>query len=74
MHTIEFDARTEHALNRLARQAGKNAEQLIREAVSEFLSEQDDIEAANAAYTRYLAGQEKTVPLDELERRLGLDS
>lgn len=73
-HTIEFDPGTEQALTRLAASAGKDADQLIREAVSDFLRDQDDADAGDAAYSRYLSGQEKTVSLDDLERRLGLES
>lgn len=74
MHTIEFDSNTERALIRLAAHAGKDTDQLIKQAVSEFLGEQEDIAAADAAYLRYQAGQEKSLSLDELERQLGLDS
>jgi len=73
MHTIQFDAHTEAALSQLAATAGKDSDQLIKDVVSEYLAEQADIEQANAAYSRYLAGQEGTVSLDDLEKRLGLD-
>lgn len=73
MHSIQFDPQTEQALSRQAALAGKDADQLIRDVVSEFLAEQADMEEANAAYSRYLAGQEKTVTLDDLERRLDLE-
>ena len=73
MHNIQFDPQTELALSRQAALAGKDADQLIRDLVSEFLAEQAVTEEADAAYSRYLAGQEKTVALDELEQRLGLE-
>ena len=73
MHTIELDAHTEAALTQLAAMAGKDSDQLIKEVVSEYLAEQADIEQANAAYSRYLAGQEGTVSLGDLEKRLGLE-
>ena len=74
MHTIQFDPQTEQALSQFAAVAGKDADQLIKDVVSDFLTEQAEIQEADAAYSRYLAGQEKTVALDELERRLGLES
>ena len=73
MHTIQFDAHTEAALSQLATMVGKDSDQLIKDVVSEYLAEQADIEQANVAYSRYLAGQEGTVSLDDLEKRLGLD-
>lgn len=73
MHTIELDLHTEAALTQLAAMAGKDSDQLIKDVVSEYLAEQADIEQANAAYSRYLAGQEGTVSLDDLEKRLGLE-
>ena len=66
--TPSTDTHTEAALSQLAATAGKNSGQLIKEVVSEYLAEQ-----ADAAYSRYLAGQEGTVSLDDLEKRLGLD-
>lgn len=73
MHSIQFDPRTERELDRLADKTGRSADDLIAEAVREFLEEQGDMMAADAAYDRYLAGEEKTVSLDELGRRLGLE-
>lgn len=73
MHSIQFDPRTERELDRLAGKTGRSADDLIAEAVREFLEEQGDMMAADAAYDRYLAGEEKTVSLDELGRRLGLE-
>lgn len=73
MHTIEFDPTTEQALKQLAARAGKDTDQLIREAVSDLLAEQDDIATADAAYARYQSGQKKSLSLDELEKRLGLE-
>ena len=60
-------------MTQLAAIAGKDSDQLIKDVVSEYLAEQADIEQADAAYSRYLAGQEGTVSLDDLEKRLGLD-
>ena len=73
MHTIQFDAHTEATLTQLSAMTGKDSDQLIKEVVSEYLAEQADNEQANAAYSRYLAGQEGTVSLDDLEKRLGLE-
>ena len=73
MHTIQFDAHTEAALTQRAAMAGKDSDQLIKGVLSEYLAEQADNEQADATYSRYLAGQEKALSLDELERGLGLE-
>jgi predicted DNA-binding protein len=74
MHTLQFDTHTEQTLNQLATRAGKETDEFIKDVISEYLEEQGGVIEADAAYTRYLAGEEKTVSLDELERRLGLES
>lgn len=70
MHTIEFDAQTERALSRLAALAGKDADELIKEAVREYLDDLQDIADAEAIAQRIEHGDERVIPLDELERRL----
>jgi len=72
MHTITFDAQTEQRLSELARHEGKQPDELIRELVEDYLEEQADAAAAEAAYQRYLAGEEKTLTLEEMEKRLDL--
>ena len=62
MHTIELDAHTEQALSRLAAIAGREPDQIIKDVLSHYLEEQ-----ADAAYSRYLAGQEKALSLDEVD-------
>jgi len=72
MHTITFDNETEKRLTDLAQQQGVRPDQLIQELVEGYLQEIDDAEAAEAAYQRYLAGEEKAVPLEEWEQHLDL--
>jgi predicted DNA-binding protein len=72
MHTITFDSDTEKRLADLAQHEGKRPDELIRELVQDYLEEQEDATAAEAAYQRYLAGEEKTLTLDEVEKRLDL--
>lgn len=74
MHTLQFDTHTEQALNQLATLAGKDADEFIKDVVLEFLAEESAIEQADAAYSRYVARQEKAISLNELEQRLGLES
>ena len=74
MHTLQFDTHTEKTINQLAALAGKDADEFIKDVIQDFLAEQAETQEADAAYARYLAGQEKTVSLGELERLLGLES
>lgn len=75
MHTIEFDAHTEQALTNLAAMAGKQADQLIREAVLNYLDDWQDSADAERVLNRIERGEERVISLDELERRLdALDS
>jgi RHH-type rel operon transcriptional repressor/antitoxin RelB len=70
MHTIEFDAGTERELHRLAVASGKKTDQLIREAVLNYLDDLRDAAEAEAALQRIERGEERVISLDELERRL----
>ena len=67
MHTIELDAYTEQALSRLAAIVGKEPDQIIKDVLSNYLEEQANTGQADAAYSRYLAGQEKALSLDEVD-------
>jgi predicted DNA-binding protein len=70
MHTVEFDAGTERELHRLAAAAGKEADQLIKEAVLNYLEDLQDAADAEAVLRRIESGEEQVISLDELERRL----
>lgn len=58
MHTIQFDPQTEQDLTRQAAIIGKDGDELIKDVASDFLAEQAEIEEAEAAYSRCLAGEE----------------
>jgi predicted DNA-binding protein len=65
MHTITFDNETEKRLNDLAQQQGVRPDHLIQDLVEDYLQEIDD---AEAAYQRYLAGEEKAVTPEALSQ------
>ena len=72
MHTIEFEAHTEQALSRLAAMAGKEPDQLIKEVLSHYLEEQEDITEAQETLARIDSGKESTFPWDAVKAEYGL--
>jgi predicted DNA-binding protein len=73
MHTVQFDVETEQRLSALAAKGGKQPDALIKEAVLDYLEDLEDYYAAEAASERIKAGEESTLPLEEVMRDLGLD-
>jgi RHH-type rel operon transcriptional repressor/antitoxin RelB len=73
MHTVQFDVETEQRLSALAAKGGKQPDALIKEAVLNYLEDLEDYYAAEAASERIKAGEEPTLPLEEVMRDLGLD-
>jgi predicted DNA-binding protein len=72
MHTIQFDAQSEQELTRLAILAGKDADQLIKDVVGEFLEEQEDSADAQAMLAKVERGEEKTVSWKAIKAEHGL--
>jgi RHH-type rel operon transcriptional repressor/antitoxin RelB len=72
MHTIHFDHETEQRLSLLAAKGGKQPEDLIKEAVSEYLQDIEDYYDAEATLQRIATGEERIWTLEETERDLGL--
>jgi RHH-type transcriptional regulator, rel operon repressor / antitoxin RelB len=73
MHTVQFDVETEQRLSALAAKGGKQPDALIKEAVLDYLEDLEDYYAAEAVSERIKAGEESTLPLEEVMRDLGLD-
>lgn len=69
MASINFSPELEAKLAQLAAQSGRSVEELIREAVADYVEEQEDGERA----LEILRRNEPTIPLDEVKRNLGLD-
>ena len=60
-------------LQSLASRTGRTATFYIREAVEEHVQELEDLYLAEDVIKRRAAGDDRTVSLDELSKRLGLD-
>jgi predicted DNA-binding protein len=72
MHTIELDANTEQALSRLAAIAGKDPDQLIKDVLSYYLEEQEDITEAQDTLARIDSGKESTFSWEAVKTEYGL--
>ena len=56
----------------LARRTGRTASYYIREAIEEHIDDLEDIYLAEQTLERLKRGEERTYPVDEVERELGL--
>ena len=56
----------------LARRTGRTASYYIREAIEEHIDDLEDIYLAEQTLERQKRGEERTYPLDQVERELGL--
>jgi predicted transcriptional regulator len=66
---LKLDAETLHALEKVARRAGKSPESLARTAVREFVEDYwDMLEVKRRARSRG-----RTVPWSEVKKQLGLE-
>ena len=62
-----------HRLKALAAKTGRSATYYIREAIEAHLEDLEDVYLAEKVLEDIRAGRVKTVPLDEMSKRLGLD-
>lgn len=71
-HTVTLPEGLAQRLTSLAKAAKRSEDDFIREALECFLDDLDDARLAETAYEDFLKSGEAAVPLEELERRLGL--
>ena len=72
MLAIRLPAAIEKRLERLAKRTGRTKTFYVREAVLQHLEDLEDIYLADQVYARYLKGEEKSIPLEEVMKRLGM--
>ena len=72
MLAIRLPASIEKRLARLAKRTGRTKTYYAREAILKHLEDLEDVYLAEQAYARYLKGKEKSIPLEDVMRRLGL--
>ncbi|MBZ0131970.1 MAG: DUF6290 family protein [Rhodocyclaceae bacterium] len=68
MLAIRLPETIEERLNALASETGRSKTALVREAILEYIDDLEDYYLAEARARR----NRKTIPLDEVERKLGL--
>jgi RHH-type rel operon transcriptional repressor/antitoxin RelB len=72
MTDLVLDSGTEQRLNDLSNSTGKTPAEIIREALETYAEDLEDVIAADEALDRIESGEESTITLTELERRLDL--
>ena len=73
MLALRLPPEIEKRLEALARKTGRSKSYYARRAIVEFIEDQEDYLLAVAALERLERGEDTTLTLEELEKRLGLD-
>ncbi len=73
MHTIQLDQSTEQALNHIATRQGLTPDAIIKNAILDYLSEEQAVTKADKVYKNYLDGKESVHDFIDVVRELGLD-
>lgn len=73
MIAVRLDERTETRLDDLAESTGRTKTWYVRKAIETYLDDIEDAALAASAYEEYLLDGRKSVPLEEVRRRLGLE-
>jgi len=73
MLAIRLPEKLEKRLDRLARRTGRTKTYYAREAIVQHLDELEDIYLAEKRLEAIRAGRTRTIPLEKVIRRYGLD-
>ncbi|GMV60566.1 MAG: hypothetical protein AMXMBFR72_36520 [Betaproteobacteria bacterium] len=73
MLAIRLPPEIEERLEKLAKRTGRTKSFYAREAILEYLDDLEDLYLAEKRYDDILKGRSKTVPLEEVVRRYGLE-
>jgi RHH-type rel operon transcriptional repressor/antitoxin RelB len=73
MLAIRLPQSVERRLEKLARRTGRTKGFYAREAILQHLEDLEDIYLADRALERIHSGKSKTMPLDEVMKRYGMD-
>ena len=73
MLTIELPEELETRLETLARQAGRDKNAVVQEALSSYLEDLEDLLIAEQRVADIRAGRVKTVRLEEVMKRYGVE-
>ena len=72
MLSVRLPEELEQRLEALAKATGRSKTYYVREALLEKIEDMEDLYMAEAVLERIASGEEKTTPLAEVERELGL--
>jgi len=72
MLSVRLPEELEQRLEALAKATGRSKTYYVREALIQKIEDMEDIYMAEAVLERIRSGKEKTYPLADLERELGL--
>lgn len=73
MLAIRLPEKVEKRLERLAKRTGRTKTYYAREAILQYLDDLEDIYLAEKELEAVRAGRSRTVPLEEVMRRYGLE-
>ena len=71
--TIRIDDDLDARLTRLARLTGRSKSFYVKQAIEDQLEDLEDLYLAQRVTQRIAEGRERLIPLEELERELGVD-
>jgi hypothetical protein len=72
-HRVNLTAEAEDQLRALAEAKRLDADSVLQEILDEYLSDLRASMEADEVYARYLEGKEKTITLEEMEKRFGME-
>jgi RHH-type rel operon transcriptional repressor/antitoxin RelB len=73
MLTIRLPQSIEKRLDRLARRTGRSKSYYVREAILQHLGDLEDIYLAERALERIRNGDDRTIPLEKVMKRYGME-
>lgn len=74
MIAVRLPAEIETRLDSLAKATGRTKTYYVREAILTHLEDLEDTYMAEKAYLEFVRSGEKGIPLEEVERRLGMEN
>lgn len=73
MLAIRLPSEIEERLEKLAKRTGRTKSFYAREAIFEYIDDLEDLYLAEKRYDDILKGRSRTVPLEEVVKRYGLE-
>lgn len=73
MLAIRLPDSIEKRLTKLAKRTGRTKTFYAREAILRYIEDLEDIYDAERAWERILSGKDKTIPLEDVMKRYGME-